>query len=135
MLLGRGDADSPWPGIQARYAQTQGRSRSDQYVVNVVKACESMGIALAARHKEREALPFFDQAIEALAPGYPSNPSLAVLRARKAGALAALHDIDAARVQLALAEAALAAEPLAGPQFRRPVLAARKELAQAMKKV
>jgi len=135
VLLGLRDTVSSWPGIQARYAQVQGRPRSDQYVVSVVKACESMGIALSDMHKEREALPYFDQAIEALAPGYPNNPSLAALRARKAGALAALHDVDAARVQLALAEAALAAEPSAGPQFRRPVLAARKQVAQAMKKV
>jgi len=135
VLLARGDFDAAWPGVQARYAQMQSRPRADQYLLSVVKTGELMGIALAGRGQHREALPYFEQAIAALAFGYAHNPALAALRAKLASALIALHAHDAARAQLALAEAGLRAEPLAGPQFRQPVQAAQQQLAKALKKV
>lgn len=135
LLLARGHFDAVWPSVQARHAQMLSRPRGDQYQVNVVKAHEQMGIALAGRAQPRQAAERFQQAIASLADGYAHSPVLAALRARLGSALITLGETEAARVQLSLADAALQAEPLAGPQFRRPVQVARQQLAQAMKKV
>lgn len=135
VLLARGDVDAAWPGVQARHLQMQQRPRADQYQFNVVKAHEAMGMALAGRGQHRQALLHFEKAIAELAGGYAHNPALAALRARLALSLLALHAHHEARAQVALAEQALRAEPLAGPQFRRTVQMARQHLNAARKKV
>jgi serine/threonine protein kinase/tetratricopeptide (TPR) repeat protein len=133
--LARGNVEAAWPALQTRHAQMAARPRSDQYLLRFVQTNESMGIALAALGRPREALIHFQAAIEAQAAGYAHSPPLAALRARAAGVLVALNDTDAAQVQVRLARAALDAEPLAGPQFRRPVEEAEQQLRKALKKV
>lgn len=135
LLLARGQFDAARPTVDARHAQMLNRPRGDQYLVSVVKAHEQMGMVLAGQAQPRQAAAHFQQAISALADGYAQNPVLAALRARLAGVLITLGETEAARAQLSLADAALLAEPLAGPQFRWTVQAARQQLAQAMKKV
>ena len=135
VLLAQGRFDAAWPGVQARWQQVQARPRGDQYRFSVVRAHEQAARALAGLGRHGDALPAWRAAIAAQTPGHPHDPVLAALRAHLAQSLIALGDMAGARTELARAEAALRAEPLAGPQFWRPWRAAQGQLAQAMKKV
>jgi len=103
--------------------------RADQYRDVLVQLEEVLGRTAAGLGRPAEAAHHFEQAIANLAIANPAHPWLAALRGHRALALSAQGDLPGARREVALAQDALRATPLAGPQFRRPVEAAARRLA------
>ena len=130
LLLARGQYAQAWPLIQARHGAVMRRPRADQYRGTVVEASDQMARALLGLGRAAEARPHFEQALAQWQGGYPYNPALAALRARYADCLLTLKQPGLARQQAELAQAALRAEPSAGPQFRRDLDAVMAQLAK-----
>jgi hypothetical protein len=123
---GRFDLAAP---LAEALRQRAGRTlRGDQYRDVVVLLEEMLGRTAAGLGHADEAAHHFEVAIANLAIANPGHPWLAALRGHRALALAGQGDLAAARRELALAQEALRAAPLAGPQFRQPVEAAARRL-------
>ena len=125
LLLAQQRPAEAWPLVQARHAALQARPRPDQLRLRVVEAADLMGRTLLGLGRPAEARPHFERALAELQTGHAHSPQQAALRARLAACLLALGERDAARQQAAQAQAALQAEPSAGPQFRRDLDAVR----------
>ncbi len=125
----RGRFERAWPVVSANYATARRTPRDAQYRNAFVGMELQMGRVLTGLGRAAEARPHFERAIEEFASGYPYHPDLAQVRARYAQCLLALHDVEAARRQLALAQQALQKEPGAGPYFHRVVAEAAAMLA------
>jgi tetratricopeptide (TPR) repeat protein len=89
---------------------------------------EAVARAFAAVGRHADAAPHFASFLAGLEVAHASHPWLAAMRAHHAASLAALGDTAAAHQQLARARAALAVEPLAGPQFWQPVRTIERQL-------
>ncbi|MBP7914651.1 MAG: serine/threonine protein kinase [Vitreoscilla sp.] len=124
----RGDFTSAWPTVLARYQAVTQVPRGDQYLVTALDATEQMARVLHGLGRPTEARAHFERAIGLLEGGYAHNPLLAAIRARYASCLLALNERGLARSQVMLAQAALRAEPSAGPQFRRDLATVVREL-------
>lgn len=104
---------------EALLASAAGTPRAELYRETFLMLHEAAAISFAAAGRHADAAVHFEPFIEALAASNPQHPWLAAARAHFARSLQALGRPADARRQLALARAALAAVPLAGPQFRR----------------
>jgi tetratricopeptide (TPR) repeat protein len=124
----RGDFTSAWPAVLAKYQAVSQVPRGDQYLGSVLDATEQMARVLHGLGRPAEAQPHFERAISMLEGGYAHSPLLAAIRARYASCLLDLKQPVPARSQVALAQAALRAEPSAGPQFRRDLAAVLRQL-------
>ena len=111
--------------------QAAATPRSEQYRETFLQLQETVARGLAADGRHAEAVRHFDTFIATLEPGHADHPWLAAVRAHHAASLLALGHVAAARQQAQRARAALAAQPLAGPQFWRPLKAVEAQLARA----
>ncbi|WP_374566319.1 protein kinase [Ideonella sp.] len=105
--------------------------RAEQYRESFLLLNETVGRALAAAGRAAEASPYFEQFITTLEPANAQHPWLAMVRAHHAASLLSQGLVAEARRQAELAHRALLAQPLAGPQFWRPLKAVEAQLAKA----
>lgn len=111
--------------------QAAATPRAEQYRESFLLLNETVGRALAAAGRATEATPYFEQFIATLEPANAQHPWLALVRAHHAASLLSQGQVTQARRQAELARAALSAQPLAGPQFWRPLKAVEAQLAKA----
>lgn len=103
-------------------ALAQAAPRGEMYREAFVLLHEAAGRAAAAAGRGEQALASLTQAIDALAvAGQPPHPWLASLHAQRAAVRLQHGDPAGARQDAAQARAVLVAQPLAGPQYRRPL--------------
>lgn len=117
---------------QARQLRTQAQAtpRGEVYSEALVLLHEASGRAAAASGAGDDALAWLGQAIDTLAAaGDPPHPRLASLLAHRGAVRLQRGDLAGARREAEQARAVLAAQPLAGPQYRRPLRALEAQLA------
>jgi tRNA A-37 threonylcarbamoyl transferase component Bud32/tetratricopeptide (TPR) repeat protein len=98
-------------------------ARADQYRETLVNLHLAVARTWAGLGRHADAQPHFVRSIDLLHAANPAHAWLAEIRAHYAASLQARGEAAAACDQLALARAALADQPLAGPQFRQVVQA------------
>ncbi|HEV8689187.1 MAG TPA: serine/threonine-protein kinase [Ideonella sp.] len=113
-------------GLRARAAPVA-RAELSRDTFLLLNEAGARALAAAGRHEEAAAC--FERFIAALGSANANHPWLAAMRAHYAGSLLDRGDAAAARAQVALARAALQAQPQAGPQFRQPLGAVERRLA------
>jgi len=111
--------------------QAAATPRAEQYRESFLLLNEAVARALAAAGRAAEATPYFEQFIATLEPANAQHPWLALVRAHHAASLLGQGQVAEARRQAELARSALSAQPLAGPQFWRPLKAVEAQLATA----
>jgi len=111
--------------------QATATPRAEQYRESFLLLNEAVGRALAAAGRAAEATPYFEQFIATLEPANAQHPWLALVRAHHAACLLGRGHVAEAQRQAELARSALSAQPLAGPQFWRPLKAVEAQLAKA----
>ncbi len=111
--------------------QAAATPRAEQYRESFLLLNETVGRALAAAGRGTEAGPYFEQFMATLEPANAQHPWLALVRAHHAASLLSQGQVAEARRQAELARAALSAQPLAGPQFWRPLKAVEAQLVKA----
>ncbi|MFO1338879.1 MAG: serine/threonine-protein kinase [Burkholderiaceae bacterium] len=129
LWLGQGRAAEAAAEAGRMLALAARTDRRDVYRETVLLLEEAAAASLAALGRHDEAGVHYRRFVDELSASNPQHPWLAAVRAGYAASLQAQGRGAEARQQLGLARAALATEPLAGPQFRRPVLAAQRALA------
>lgn len=103
--------------------QAAGTPRAELYREAFVMLNEAVGRALVAAGRPDEAQRPLEAAIAALTGSHAHHPWLAALHAHHAVALLQRGDTEGARQGAERARAVLAAQPLAGPQYQRPLRA------------
>ncbi|MFO1340089.1 MAG: serine/threonine-protein kinase [Burkholderiaceae bacterium] len=121
--VGQGRAAEAAASVDAMRAMAERADRREMYRETLLLLDEAAALSYAAAGREVDALASLQHFIDTLAPANPQHPWLAAMRSRLAALLLAQGSEAEAREQQALARTALAAEPLAGAQFRRPAAA------------
>jgi serine/threonine protein kinase/tetratricopeptide (TPR) repeat protein len=111
-------------------SQAQSTPRGEIYSEALVLLHEVAGRVAAAAGSGDDAMALLGQAIDTLAAaGQPPHPRLASLLAHRGAVRLQRGDWAGARQEAQRARAVLAAQPLAGPQYRRPLRSLEAQLA------
>jgi tetratricopeptide (TPR) repeat protein len=131
LWLEQGRADQAATVADQLRAQARSTPRAEQYRDTYLLLNEAAARALSAVGRHSDAEVHFQQFIAAIEPANAQHPWLAALRAHHAIHLLRQGRAAEARRQAVLAREALQAQPLAGPQFWRPLKTVEAQLAQA----
>jgi eukaryotic-like serine/threonine-protein kinase len=131
LLLEQGRADLAQPIIDEQIEVAKRTPRENVYRDVLYLVHDLAARTAAATGHPQQASEHFEQAIALLRFASPNHPYLAATRARYALHLLGQQKTAAAEAQIERAQAALQAQPLAGQQFRRPLLQAQEALAKA----
>jgi tRNA A-37 threonylcarbamoyl transferase component Bud32 len=131
LWLEQGQTDKAMSLAEEVRQQARATPRHEQYGEPWLLFNEALARSLSSAGRFNEATPYFQQFAATLAPSNPQHPWLATMRAHHAGQLLRQGQVEAARREAGLAREALQAQPVAGPQFWRPLLAVESQLAKA----
>ncbi len=121
VLMGKHQYAEAEAVLARRYKSIMGGARENQYRLVIYNLYDQVGRAKFGLHKWPEAKKSFEQAIDALSMGNPSNPYLAETRARYGLCLLSLGDRSAAQKQAELAVKALQSQRQLSKRFRVPL--------------
>jgi tetratricopeptide (TPR) repeat protein len=119
------------PAILAMYRKMSAQPPLERNVRLEIVTNVRMGQLLTGLGRAAEARQHFERALALAADLDPASPLVAQTRGRFALCLIDLHDRPAAETQLRLAERAFAAQPVVSGFFKRPMVEARRRLADS----
>jgi tetratricopeptide (TPR) repeat protein len=131
LLVAQGRAAQAASQVDELLALAARTPRPEVYRETILMLHEAAAVSFSAAARPADAQAQFGHFIDELATTHPAHPWLAAMRARFAIHLFQQGRAAEARKQLEQARLALREEPLAGPQFRQPVLAAEAESRRA----